>query len=45
MYTNSNYKPFASQISLAKSKSTDNFYRKAAQRSLRHHPTMGPSEG
>lgn len=44
MYTNTNYKPFASQISQTKSKSTDNFYRKAAQKSLRHYPTMPSSE-
>ena len=40
MYTNTNYKPFASQVSLTKSKSSDNFYRKAAQRSLKQYPTM-----
>jgi len=38
MYTNSNFKPYTSNVSLTKSRSTDNFYRRAAERSLKQHP-------
>lgn len=44
MYTNINYKPFASQVSLVKSKSSDNFYRKAAQHSLKNNHTIQTAE-